>query len=269
MLVDTPMGQVTPEPTTPVEAPPVSDDPISSVPVAPVAPTPLAPAPAPVAPTPAPAPVRREAPAPEPEPAREKTFTQAELDDRVGKARHEGRASAYRYLGKELSVAVVTESGEIDLSGLRGLVEEARTKRASNDDSLRAALDRLNETEARAAEKDAEVRGATARAQQMLRRGEAKAAAIQLGFNDPADALLQLGDLSRFPADLETQTVDGLTDALTAIAAQKPYLLRSTETPPPPPISTPTPSPTDPAKQQLADDEERREIVRAQARAFF
>ncbi|MEI8164937.1 MAG: hypothetical protein WCG26_01100 [Chloroflexales bacterium] len=207
-----------------------------------------------------PAPVRRE--------PTEKTFTQAELDERIGKARQAARAAAYRYLGKELGVSVVAESGEVELSSLRTLVDEARTKRAANEETVRDTLARLAETEGRYTEKDSEVRGAIARAQQMLRRGEAKATAIQLGFSDPVDALALIGDLSRFPADLEAGTVTGLEDALKAIATSKPYLLRTADVAPPP-ISPLTPAPADRRDTALADDDARREGVRTQARSFF
>jgi hypothetical protein len=236
------------------------------------------PTPVPVAPVPPPAPVRRVVSAPvvpvapvvASEPAvREKTFSQADLNEAIGKARTEARAAAYRYLGKELGVPVTAENGEIELSPLRTLVDEARSKRASNEDALRSTLDRLTEVEGRYSEKDSEVRGAINRAQQMLRRGEAKATAIQLGFSDPADAMALLGSLDRFPADLDTGVVTGLEEALRAIATSKPYLLRASDTPAPPLLSTPTPTPADSREAQRVDDDDRREGIRAQARNYF
>lgn len=247
-------------------------------------PTPV-PAPIPVVPpAPAPPPARERA-APSPAPARraardeedederpsrprEKTFSQADLDAAIGKARTEGRAAAYRYLGKELGVPVVAEDGTIELSGLRTLVEEARTKRASNEDALRSTLDKLTEVEGRYSEKEAEIVGAIGRARHELRRGEAKALAIQTGFSDYRDALALLGDLGRFEADLETGSVTGLEDALKEIAAQKPYLLRQATDAPPPPAIPPTPSPAD-GKELMGADDDRRQAVRRQAETFF
>lgn len=207
---------------------------------------------------------------------RERTFTQAELDAKIGEARTQGRKTAYSYLQKELGVPVLNEAGDITLDQLRALVTQARTQETSASAQLRALLDEKQRLEQTLGEKDSEVKGAYSKAAQMLRLGEAKALAVQLGFNDPKDAVVMLGDLSRFEADVEAGTVAGLHEALTALSTEKPYLLRgalpsTTQAPgaTPPPAIPPTPRPADPRAAKQVDDEERREAVRRQAQSYF
>lgn len=206
---------------------------------------------------------------------RERAFTQAELDAHAAKARDQGRKAAYSYLQKELGVPILAEGGEITLDQLRALVTQARTGETAASAQLRQLLTDKEAAEARIAEKDSEVRGAYGKAQQMLRLGEAKALAVQLGFNDPRDAVVMLGDLARFEADVDAGTVAGLHDALTALAAEKPYLLKggaattTATTTAPPPAIPPTPKPADPRQAAAVEDEEKLAAVRQQAQAFF
>lgn len=204
---------------------------------------------------------------------REKVFTQAELDAKIGEARAQGRKSAYAYLQKELGVPVVNEAGDITLDQLRTLVTQARTGETTASAQLRDLLTQKQQLEQAIGEKDSEVKGAYARAQQMLRLGEARALAIQLGFNDPRDAVVMLGDLNRFEADVEAGTVAGLHEALQQLASEKPYLIKGSSATaaavaPPAPIPA-TPKPADPSKARAVEDDEKLDAVRRQAQAFF
>lgn len=227
----------------------------------------------PPSPPPTPTPTPPSAPRPTPTPT-EARFTQAQIDEAASRARNEGRQAAYRYLGKELGVAVVTEDGAIDLSQLRELVTTGRTQKSSDADRLRALLAEKDQLASTIEQKDSEVQGAVTRARHALRQGEAKALAVQLGYQNPADALALLGDLNRFETDLDAGTVAGLEDALKALAEQKPYLLKqaASDVPPPvpPPAVPPTPPPTRPNDRTAGeDDDDKLDSVRAQARSFF
>jgi hypothetical protein len=190
----------------------------------------------------------------------------------VGEARTAGRRTAYSYLQKELGVPVVNEAGDVTLDQLRTLVHQARTGETASSAQLRDLLAQQQAAEQRIAEKESEYRGALVRAQDILRRGEARTLAVQLGFHDPKDAVAMLGDLGRFESDLETQTVAGLHEALQTLATEKPYLLKgATAAPAPvvPPALPATPKPTDNRATADADDEAKLEQVRRQASSFF
>ena len=231
----------------------------------------------PITPPPAPAPVVAPVATPAATaatPSREKAFTQTEVNDQIGRARQEGRKSAYAYLQKELGVPLVNEAGDTTLDALRGLIQQARTQETAASAQLRDLLTQKTTLEAQVAEKDSEVRGAYARAQQALRLGEAKALAVQLGFNDPRDAVVMLGDLSRFEADLEAETVTGLHEALTQLATEKPYLLKTANPSPAaavaaPPAIPPTPKPANQRDARQVEDEDRLAAVARQAQSFF
>jgi uncharacterized membrane protein YccC len=169
-------------------------------------------------------------------------------------------------------VPVVNEAGDVTLDQLRALVNQARTGETSASAQLRDLLTQQQAAEQRIAEKESEYRGAIGRAQDILRRGEARVTAVQLGFHDPKDAVAMLGDLGRFEADLETQTVAGLHDALQALATEKPYLLKGATAPAaitPPPALPATPKPKDNRANVDADDEDKLDQVRRQASSFF
>lgn len=239
-------------------------------------PRPAAPTPRPQAQAPAVAPVRRaEAPAPSPAPTATPEphipagyLPQAEVDRLVGEARTDARRKAYLYLSRELGVQLVDENGTT-IAPLKSALEEVRGVRNAKDARIAELEVERADLEGRVVAKESEVSHAFAKAQHMLRLGEAKAQAVMLGFNDPADAIAMLGDLDQFEADIETGVVAGLDKALAKLAAAKPYLIRST---PIPDAIPPTPSESTARARQAeveAVNEDKLDTVRLQAQTYF
>lgn len=82
---------------------------------------------------------------------------------------------------------------------------------------------------------DAKTAGEQAASEKFVKRlidTEVKAGAKALGFHDPEDALGQLGDMSSAAKDGEVDS-EAISNALTELAAKKPYLLAQEETPRP------------------------------------
>jgi len=101
--------------------------------------------------------------------------------------------------------------------------EEAERKRAEAEMSeAEKASKRLAEAQARADELENRMRG-------VLVRHAVEMAAATMRFHDPADAFA-LADLSNVKND-EDGNVEGVTDALKALAKSKPHLIRGAEPP--------------------------------------
>lgn len=100
---------------------------------------------------------------------------------------------------------------------------KANAGKAKKWDEAEAA--NKSDTERLTGERDQAVARADAATTRAV-RAEVRSAARDLKFQDPADALAQLGDLSAFVDDEGEVDEDAVTKALKKIAKDKPYLLK-------------------------------------------
>ena len=148
----------------------------------------------------------------------------------AGKARQEGRDSAYNYAFRELGVKSLTEAKTWVESG-----RTAQTTESARIAELQATINDLKQQlTSRVQELEGQVtftRGDVARyrelSEQSLRAAAIRLEAGGLGFLNPDDAI-KFVDLSAFPVDIAAMQVTGVAEALKVLAAERPYLLRAT-----------------------------------------
>lgn len=216
---------------------------------------------------PTPEPVKQEKKPVAKEPA-DRTFTQEQVDAFVSKARSEGREAAYRYVGEQLGVPVYGQQG-VDLTDLKGLIKIARDQQSVDAERIQSLESQLGELSAQVTERQTLAERNHALAQQAVRRGKAEALAVQLGFQDPNDAVAFV-QLDGLDVDLDTMSVSGLEEALKQVAEQKPYLLKQAVVVPEPDAPPIPPTPKSAGTPDRADvDAERQRVLRDQARTFF
>jgi hypothetical protein len=115
--------------------------------------------------------------------------------------------------------ALLAELGVSDPEEVKRILAEKKEREEGEKSEVEKLAARLAETEKK---RDA----ALAQAQRAILLSNIQAHATTLNFHDPKDAALHL-DLSTFQVDLESAAVEGVEDALKALAKSKPYLVKT------------------------------------------
>jgi len=148
----------------------------------------------------------------------------------AGKARQEGRDSAYNYAFRELGVKSLSEA--------KTWIEGGRNAQTTESAKVAALETKISELQQQLASRVQELegqvtftRGDVARyrelSEQSLRAAAIRLEAGSLGFLNPDDAI-KFVDLAAFPVDIAAMQVTGVAEALKTLASERPYLLRAT-----------------------------------------
>jgi len=175
------------------------------------------------------------------QPTADKTLTQAQVNELLGRTRSEARVRLLKELGVEKF-----EDAKTALEAAKAAEEERRKAEEAQKSELQKAMDRVAALQQQSAEVEQKYANTVLRA-------NIEREAARLGFNDPGDAY-SIIDMAKLTI-AEDGAVSGVAEALKELSDSKPYLLRK---------ETPRIPPTNPGKgaAQKETDAERRARLR-------